>query len=217
MEMEKKLSPIILKEDFFKKKSSFLSRIGSGSACRSIYTGLSVWGKHKNIVGSNNLYSIPYPYYVHPIFKNMQNTILIVDEKSKIISSSMGHYLMINHPYAKKKFQSSFKNMNKLIHILKKGKIKKFGKIVEHEALNLHAMMMTSNPYYMCIKPNTLSIIYSLWDFRLKNDVSIYFTLDAGANVHILYPKKERKNFLKWIQKNNIISLCKKIIENFCL
>jgi diphosphomevalonate decarboxylase len=37
-----------------------------------------------------------------------------------------------------------------------------FIKIVESEALTLHAMMMTSMPYFILMKPNTLQIINAI-------------------------------------------------------
>lgn len=56
-------------EAFFIQKSSFLARLGSGSACRSIEGDLVVWGKHKNITGSSDSFGVKYPFEVHENFK----------------------------------------------------------------------------------------------------------------------------------------------------
>ncbi|BAM99580.1 diphosphomevalonate/mevalonate 3,5-bisphosphate decarboxylase family protein [Blattabacterium cuenoti] len=215
MKIEKKLVSS-LKEDFFFKKASFLARLGSGSACRSIYPGLVVWGCHKSIKGSNNLYAIPYPYEVHSIFTKIENTILIVDDQPKKILSSKGHQLMNKHPYARDRLKCANSNMNRLISILKIGDFQEFGELIEHEALTLHAMIMTSRPYFLWMRPNTLNVIQTVWDFRKQNNKNIYFTLDAGANVHLLYPIQEKTFILKWIY-SDLFSYCKKIIESFCL
>ncbi|AEU09381.1 diphosphomevalonate/mevalonate 3,5-bisphosphate decarboxylase family protein [Blattabacterium sp. (Cryptocercus punctulatus) str. Cpu] len=214
MEIEKKLDSS-LKEAFFLKKASFLARLGSGSACRSIYPGLVVWGKHKSIKGSNNLYSIPYPYKIHPIFKKIWDTILVIDEEPKKILSSKGHQLMNHHPYAKERLKFANRNMDQLISILKIGDFPKFGELIEHESLNLHAMIMTSNPYFLWMRPNTLHVLHKVWDFRKQSKKNIYFTLDAGANVHLLYPIQEKKVIIRWIY-SELIYYCKKIIESFC-
>ncbi|WP_185862378.1 diphosphomevalonate/mevalonate 3,5-bisphosphate decarboxylase family protein [Blattabacterium cuenoti] len=215
MEIEKKLVSS-LKKDFLLKKASFLARLGSGSACRSIYPGLVVWGSHQSIKGSNNLYAIQYPYKIHPIFTKMVDTILIIDETPKKILSSKGHQLMKNHPYAKERFKNANKNMDRLISILKIGDLQEFGKLIEHEALTLHAMIMTSRPYFIWMKPNTLNVLHNVWDFRMQSKKNIYFTLDAGANVHLLYPIQEKKYIIKWIY-SDLFFYCKKIIESFCL
>ncbi|MDR1804867.1 MAG: diphosphomevalonate decarboxylase [Flavobacteriales bacterium] len=214
MEIEKKLDSS-LKKDFFLRKASFLARLGSGSACRSIYPGLVVWGRHKSIKGSNNLYAIPYPYKVHPIFTSIIDTILVIDEEPKPILSSKGHQLMNNHPYAKDRLKCANRNMERLISILKMGDLKNFGELIEHEALTLHALIMTSNPYFLWMKPNTLHVLYKVWDFRRKSKSNIYFTLDAGSNVHLLYPIQERGSIRRWIYRD-LFSYCKKIIESFC-
>ncbi|WP_185863491.1 diphosphomevalonate/mevalonate 3,5-bisphosphate decarboxylase family protein [Blattabacterium cuenoti] len=215
MKMEKKLVPS-LKEDFFFKKASFLARLGSGSACRSIYPGLVVWGHHQSIEGSNNLYAIPYPYEIHSIFTKIEDTILIIDDKPKKILSSKGHKLMNHHPYARERFKDANQNMNRLISILKRGEFQEFGELIEHEALTLHAMIMTSRPYFLWMKANTINVIHMVWDFRKQNNKNIYFTLDAGANVHLLYPIQEKTSIIKWIY-SNLFFYCKKTIESFCL
>ena len=82
-----------------------------------------------------------------------------------------------------------------------------FIEIVEGEALALHAMMMTSSPYFILMKSNTLKIINKIWELRTRTDLNICFTLDAGANVHVLYPKHEKREIEMFIT-NELISFC---------
>jgi diphosphomevalonate decarboxylase len=80
---------------------------------------------------------------------------------------------------------------------------------VESEALTLHAMMMSSNPYFILMKPNTLEIINRIWSFREETGLPVCFTLDAGANVHVLYPEKNKTEILEFI-KNELVAYCEK-------
>src|SRR5690606_35440219 len=164
------------------------ARLGSGSACRSIEGDLVVWGTHPHIEGSSDVFGIKYPYMVHENFKNYQDTIMLVDKGEKQDSSTVGHNLMHNHPFAKQRFEQAYKNIEDLKYILETGNLKSFIELIESEALTLHAMMMTSLPYFILMKPNTLEILNKIWKFRAETNLHIGFTLDAGANVHILYP-----------------------------
>ena len=193
--------------DYFIQKASFLARLGSGSACRSLEGGLVVWGKHDNIEGSSNLYGVKYPYEVHENFKNYQDTILLVDKGEKQVSSTVGHNLMHGHPFAQQRFEQANKNLSDIISILKSGHLDKFIALVESEALTLHAMMMTSQPYFILMKPNTLEIINKIWSYRKASGSKICFTLDAGANVHVLYPESEAPQVLEFIQ-NELVAFC---------
>nr|WP_321221889.1 diphosphomevalonate decarboxylase [uncultured Psychroserpens sp.] len=200
MSLEKSLSDTQLSNTYFNQKASFLARLGSGSACRSIEGDLIVWGTHHEIDGSSNLFGIKYPYQVHQNFNNYQDTILLVDKGEKQVSSTVGHNLMHNHPYAKRRFEQAHDNLSQLISIFKSGDLDAFIKIVESEALTLHAMMMTSMPYFILMKPNTLEIINKIWAYRANTNSKICFTLDAGANVHILYPENEKETVLDFIK-----------------
>ncbi len=192
---------------FFNQKASFLARLGSGSACRSIYGGLVGWGVHKNISESSNLYGVAYDGAVHSIFKNYQDTILLVDKGQKQVSSSVGHNLMHNHPFAEARFQQAHSNLEKLQEVLKKGDLDAFITIVESEALTLHSMMMASQPYFILMKANTLKIINKIWEFRAETGCKLCFTLDAGANVHVLFPDNEKARVDQFI-KDELVKYC---------
>jgi diphosphomevalonate decarboxylase len=62
-------------------------------------------------------------------------------------------------------------------------------------------------PYFILMKPNTLEIINKIWRFRRETNLHICFTLDAGANVHILYPEKEAARILEFI-KSELVAFC---------
>ena len=186
-------------EDFYRFAST-LSRLGSGSASRSVFGNLVVWGKHPDITGSSDQFGIRYPGDIHPIFTTFNDTILLVDKGVKQVSSTVGHNLMIGHPFAEARFAQAQENMSRLMPILKKGDLEGFIDIVEKEALSLHAMMMTSDPYFVLMKPNTLEIIERIWAFRKSSKCHICFTLDAGANVHVLFPEKDKALVDKFIQ-----------------
>ncbi|MET7029655.1 diphosphomevalonate/mevalonate 3,5-bisphosphate decarboxylase family protein [Sediminicola luteus] len=206
MSLEKELHPEMSGE-YFNKKASFLARLGSGSACRSIEGDLMEWGLHSDTEGSSNEYAIKYPYPVHEVFKNYQDTILLVDKGQKQVSSTVGHDLMHDHPFAEKRFSQAHTNLTKLRSVFADGDLDGFIKIVESEALTLHAMMMTSLPYFILMKPNTLEIINKIWSFRERTNSHVCFTLDAGANVHVLYPEAEKEIVYQFI-KNELVAYC---------
>ncbi|MDP5000523.1 MAG: diphosphomevalonate decarboxylase [Flavobacterium sp.] len=205
MSLEKAINPTI-SDEYFYSKASFLARLGSGSACRSIKGEVVVWGNHAEIKESSDLFGVEFSE-IHQNFKNYQDTILLVDKGEKQVSSTVGHDLMHNHPYAERRFAQAHENLSKIKAILSSGNIEEFIKIVESEALTLHAMMMTSMPYFILMKPNTLEIINKIWKFRNETQIPVCFTLDAGANVHVLYPENVKENVLQFIQ-DELVGYC---------
>jgi len=206
MSLERELNPS-MNDEYFYKKASFLSRLGSGSACRSVKGEVVVWGNHAEISGSSDLFGVEFPSNVHENFKSYQDTILLVDKGEKQVSSTVGHDLMFGHPFAEQRFEQAHENLSKMKTVLENGDVENFIKIVESEALTLHAMMMTSMPYFILMKPNTLEIINKIWKFRNETQIPVCFTLDAGANVHVLYPQNVKEKVLQFI-KSELVGYC---------
>lgn len=198
------------KDETFYQTSSHLARLGSGSASRSMFPTYALWGKNEAIANSSNEFAIAIDE-IHPNFKTMHDAILIVEDEPKKVSSSVGHSLMNNHAYAKNRFEQANVRTAKLTEILKTGDYEKFIKITESEALTLHAMMMTSEDYYLLMKPGTLAVIEKLIAFRESTQIPVCFTLDAGPNVHVLYPESVKNEVEKFIQ-NELKSHYKKVI-----
>ncbi len=206
MSLEKALHPEMT-EEYFYQKASFLARLGSGSACRSVKGSIVVWGDQANIKGSSDLFGVEFPFAMHQNFNNYQDTILLVDKGEKQVSSSLGHNLMNGHPFAERRFEQAHENLDKLITIFESGNLEEFIKVVESEALTLHSMMMCSMPYFILMKPNTLEIINAIWKFRNETKIPVCFTLDAGANVHVLYPQNVKEKVMQFI-KAELVGYC---------
>lgn len=170
------------------KLASNLARLGSGSACRSVLGAASMWGKHPDFPGSSDEYAVPVDDLLHQNFKGWMDAVMLVETGSKSVSSTQGHELLNDHPYAASRFLEANRNMSRLRKYLQEGDVSHFIPLVESEALQLHAMMMCSNPSYMLMQPETLNIIRKVRNFREQTQIPVVFTLDAGANVHVLFP-----------------------------
>lgn len=196
----------LLKEEDFYSTASELARLGSGSACRSVYGPLASWGEHPSISGSTDLYATSFSG-VHEVFKDFGDTILLVHKGEKSISSTVGHGLLDGHPFAAERYNVAQNNLTELLNVLRAGDLDRFISIVESEALMLHAMMMSSDPYFILMKPNTLAIIELIWKKRNEDGKKWLFTLDAGANVHFLYPKADEQEAIKFVD-NELTPYC---------
>ena len=173
------------------QKASYLSRLASGSACRSVFPKMALWGATEACPESSDEYAVSLENEIHPVFKTYHDSILIVSDAKKAVSSRAGHALMDTNPYADTRYAVANRNIANLLTALKTGDLEAFIKITESEAMQLHALMMCSEPSFILMKPNTLRIINTLYEFRKETDIPVCFTLDAGPNVHILYPDRD--------------------------
>jgi diphosphomevalonate decarboxylase len=73
--------------------------------------------------------------------------------------------------------------------------------VVESEALTLRDDDDFDALFHL-MKPNTLQIINAIWKFRTETKTPVCFTLDAGANVHVLYPKTIALQFYNLLRTN---------------
>jgi len=189
------------------QRASLLARIGSGSASRSVIPKLGWWGQHSFQPLSSNEYAIPVWEEVDEVFWDYQNAIFIASSGEKSVSSSLGHELMNQHVYSQQRFQNASQNILDLYGAMREGDIEKWGEIVEYEALSLHALMMMSMPSFILLKPATLQMIEKIRSYREQMKLPIYFTLDAGPNIHLLYPKSISNQVDEFI-KNELEPLC---------
>jgi len=87
---------------------------------------------------------------------------------------------------------------------------KSFGEILEGEAINMHAVIMTSVPPIFYWTPKTLEIVLAVGEWR-EEGLPVYFTIDAGPNVHLICEEKDKGEV---IDRLKTISKIKEIIIN---
>ncbi|MBX2891781.1 MAG: diphosphomevalonate decarboxylase [Saprospiraceae bacterium] len=172
----------------FDRKASYLARLGSGSACRSIFPHAALWGHTSLVPDASDEYAVPIGDLMHVSFKDFHDDILIVSSEEKAVSSRAGHALMEGNPFAEPRYAQARQRIGNLLDAMRTGDLEAFGKIAEDEALALHALMMCSDPSYLLMRPGSLAIIEKVREYRADTGHPVFFTLDAGPNVHLLYP-----------------------------
>lgn len=210
-EYHKSLSASEFDIEFFKEASSW-ARLGSGSACRSVFGGFNTWGECGESDRSD-LFATPLS--VHPSFKKLKDSILVIDDQEKKVSSTAGHGEMKNHLFSAARFESAKKHFSRMVSALKSGDMEEVGTLLEKEALELHGMMMTSPHPYILLKPNTLAAIELVQDFRIQTKIPLFFTLDAGPNLHLIYLDTHTSKVETFIQ-HELLPLAKKVIHDVC-
>ena len=186
------------------KQLSILARQGSGSACRSIPDGFVEWQ-----AGHSNETSFAASLF-SPGWWDIRDVIMVVEKAAKKVSSSQGHVLTKTSAFYQPRLAGIDRRIKKLKGALKKRNFKEFGEVVEQEAINMHSVMMTSKPALYYWLPKTMEIILATQSWREKGLV-VYFTIDAGPNVHLICQNKDEQTIIKRLKK---IRGIKRIISN---
>jgi len=181
------------------RMASYVSRIGSGSACRSVYGGYTVWGKTSMIQGSTDEYAVPITEHIHPDLLSLHDAIMIVSTNPKQLSSSQGHLTMDKHPFLNDRISLANQNLTEMLLYLKCNDFERLASVAENEAFTLHSLIMSANPGIILMQPGTIEIIKHIREAR-KNGLPVFFTLDAGANVHVMYPANSATKVEKFIK-----------------
>ncbi|MDO8928038.1 MAG: diphosphomevalonate decarboxylase, partial [Bacteroidota bacterium] len=188
-------------------KASEIARLGSGSACRSVYPGFAIWGQTQLFESCSDEHAIMIYEGIHPFFYGLRDAILMVDSGTKQVSSSVGHELMNDHVFQRARIGQAHQNINELYLAMLTGNLESFIEVVENEALSLHAMMMTSNPSFILLKPNSLELISRIRRFRERSKIPVLFTIDAGPNIHLLYFEKNELDVKAFIERD-LLEFC---------
>lgn len=191
--------------DEFIHESSFFSRLGSGSACRSLYGPYAIWGAGANGLGDNEF---AVPFEPHKEFNSIYDSILIFSKKPKKVGSTVGHSLMQNHPYRKGRIAQVKANMERLLPAMEQGDFETWRQITENEAMSLHGLMMASAQPVLLLAPETIRFLNDFDDFREGKGLKSAYTIDAGPNIHLLYAADQRnviQQFISdWIKNSKL-------------
>lgn len=186
------------------KQLSILARHGSGSACRSIPGGFVQWLDGDTSETSYAIQIFPPDYW------SIADVVAVVSEGKKEIPTSTGHQTAQSSPFTKVRL-SAMKQKNKLCKkLIKEKNFKEFGQLLEAEALELHAIMLTQKPALIYWTAGTLTIMKLISHWQTEG-IPVYFTINTGQDIHLICEQKNAE-----IVKNKLKNLdfVKNIIVN---
>lgn len=180
----------------FLKRASYLARLGSGSACRSLFGPFVLWG------GESMEYAEPI-VKVHQDFKNLKDFICLISSEEKSVSSTLGHSLMDGHPYRDVRIEQANMHLDQLKSVLEAGDWSKFSNILEQEANQLHALMMCSTPGFFLLKEKSFELIQKVRQWREQNSIRVAYTIDAGPNIHLICHSDDADKLRVCLEENS--------------
>lgn len=183
-----------------KKQLSILARLGSGSACRSLWQGLVKWHAGSDSSGLDSFaQKLPYTW------PDLMIGLLPLSVETKSVSSrdAMQRTVTTSRYYELWPKQVE-EDLQVLLCAIEKRDFKLFGETAENNALTMHALALTSKPPILYSIPATIVMIQHIWKLR-ESGINIYFTQDAGANLILLFLQKDVKLIKKEFAEVEII------------
>lgn len=165
--------------DLAEPELSVLARRGSGSASRSIPAGFVEW-KMGNSESDSYAFSIaPADHW------NLTDCVAIVSAAHKKTGSTEGHAIAETSPLQHARVVDAPRRIEICRNAILNKDFEAFANIIEHDSDMMHSVMMTSNPPLMYWQSATLEIFHQVREWRASG-LPVGYTVDAGANVHVL-------------------------------
>lgn len=161
---------------------SRLARLGSGSACRSIYGGFVEWTKG---VRSDGLDSHATPIACEDHW-DLRILFTITSTSEKQVSSREGMRRTSNTSAFYGEWLATVdRDLKEAKHSVIHREFNRLGQVAEANALKMHATMLTANPPFWYWNETTIRVMNQIQSLR-DTGIPAYFTMDAGSNVAVL-------------------------------
>lgn len=165
-----------------RKVLSALSRQGSGSSCRSFFSPWALWQEE----------------YAQPMAlptQNLHHIVVIVEDSKKTVSSSEAHKLVTTSPRFAGRVERAEIRLKDLSQALQFDDWHLARQIVWDEFIDMHRLFETSTPSFSYMTEASRKVLEDCESFWNKWQDGPLVTMDAGANVHMLFRFDQKKMF----------------------
>ncbi len=171
---------------------SILARMGSGSACRSLFTGFVEWemGQREDGLDSHGVQlDQTWPGFCIGLVE------IDAGEKATDSRSGMQRTVETAHLYQSWPLQAAA-DLSKLQQAIAERNFALLGQTAEQNALSMHATMIASWPPLLYWQPESVAAMQKVWQLR-EQGLQVYFTMDAGPNLKLLFQHEDRDTLLQ--------------------
>ncbi len=161
---------------------SILARLGSGSACRSLYPGFVEWRTGRCGDGSDS-HSVP----LKERMPGLRVGLVMVDEAEKPVGSREAmRRTRDTSPLYEAWPRQVAHDLRSMKRAIKHRDFELLGETAEANALAMHATMMAARPAVLYWLPASVAQMRRVWELRARG-VPLFFTMDAGPNLKLLF------------------------------
>ncbi|XP_013200883.2 diphosphomevalonate decarboxylase [Amyelois transitella] len=185
----------------YKLKSdvSSIARLGSGSACRSVYGGFVRWHAGVKPDGSD---SVATQVADNSHWPEMHALILVVGESKKKMSSTKGMNITkeTSDLLKYRAEQVVPQRTEEICKAIKEKHFAKFAEITMKDSNQFHAVCMDSYPPFVYLTSVSYTIIDLIHNYNdLYREIKVAYTFDAGPNACLYLLKKDVPELLSVI------------------
>ncbi|MBP7276267.1 MAG: diphosphomevalonate decarboxylase [Kiritimatiellae bacterium] len=161
---------------------SALARLGSGSACRSVFDGFVEWARGARDDGMD---SVAAP--LTETWPGLCIGVRIVDAGPKAVGSGEG----MRHTVATSPLYASWpavveRDLAEARAAIGERDLERLGRMAEGNAMAMHATMAAARPSVIYWTAATLETLRAIFECR-RNGIPVYATMDAGPNVKLIF------------------------------
>jgi len=175
-----------------RRKLSILARLGSGSACRSLYEGFVEWHAGQAADGMDS--------FAEPLatrWPDLRVGLVVLSDQEKPIGSrdAMAHTRDTSPLYAVWP-DTVARDLAALKDAIRRRDFTRLGEVAEGNALAMHATMLAARPAILYWLPETIDAIHTVHTLR-ADGCEVYFTMDAGPNLKLLFRRPDLRRVVE--------------------
>jgi len=165
-----------------------LSRLGSGSSCRSFYSPWALW-KGEEVVPVE----LPYKQFIHQV--------IVISHEEKTISSSEAHKRVQTSPQYIHRAERAEANLKLLLNALNAEDWEAAYHVCWKEFQDMHHLFSSCEQPFTYMTEQTLQALKAVQTFWETESDGPIVTMDAGPNIHLLYREDQAElatRFKQW-------------------
>jgi diphosphomevalonate decarboxylase len=175
------------------KELSLLARLGSGSACRSLWHGFVHWHRGERDDGLDC-----YAERLDYDYPQLRVGLVFCSFEEKKYSSRQAMLETTQYSRLYRSWgQCVQQDLKAMFVALETGSLIDLFAVAERNALAMHATMLDLPRPIMYMNEKTYAAVHLVWNLR-EQGLPVYYTQDAGPNIVLLFEKNyehELKNF----------------------
>jgi diphosphomevalonate decarboxylase len=182
-----------------KQEISDIARLGSGSACRSIYGGFVQWQRGVQNDGKD---SIAYQVAPASHWPDLHVLILVVNDAKKKVGSTSGMARsVVTSELIKYRVEKCVPHrIHSITQAIKDRDFPKFAEVTMKDSNQFHAICLDTYPPCVYMNDTSHAIVNYVHMFnKLEGETKIAYTFDAGPNACLYLLEKDVKRALSFI------------------